>query len=440
MPPAPGSDNLGDPYYPTMGNGGYDVQHYTIDLSVDMMRNFIDGATTLSATATQSLSSFNLDFHALKISSITVNDAPAQFSRSGDELTITPSTPISNGSDFTVVVTYSGVPDPQKDASSPGDPVGWIQDEAGVFIISQPSGSMNWYPVNNSPQDKATYTFRITVTKPYLVAANGLLTAQTDNGDTQTFTWESSHLMASYLASVNIGRYEVVTETGPNGLPIRNYFPVGTSARLTPRFSTVGDMITFFSDIYGPYPFESYGVIVVPEDLETAMENQTLSLFGTDMTDEITVVHELAHQWFGDSVSVKTWDDIWLNEGFATYSEALWIGHSQGEDAFIRYIKDLYWAADKLGLASPANPKVGNLFGDSVYIRGALVLEALRVELGDDMFFKIVRTYYDRYKYSSVSTEDFIALAEEVSGQDLQNIFDAWLYSDQLPPMPKLEK
>jgi aminopeptidase N len=244
--------------------------------------------------------------------------------------------------------------------------------------------------------------------------------------------------MASYLASVNIGKYMLVTETGPNGLPIHDYFPLGTAPDTIAHFNRTNQMLSFFSDTYGPYPFESYGAIVVPEELGTAMENQTLSLFGMDITDEISIVHELSHQWFGDSVSVKTWNDIWLNEGFATYSEALWVEHSQGETAFHKYMRDLYGDITDKMMASPENPTIADLFGDSVYERGAWVLEALRLQVGDDTFFRILRTYYDRYKYGNASTDDFIAVAKEVSGQDLKRVFDDWLYSNRVPAMPKL--
>jgi aminopeptidase N len=437
-PASPGTNNLGDPYYPLMGNGGYDAQHYTIDLSVDIEKNFISGSTRLDAIATKNLSVFNLDFHRLEISNITVNNILAQYSRTGDELTITPTAPLPVGKGFAVVVHYSGVPDPVDDPSSPGKPIGWIRDRRGVFMISEPAGSMNWYPVNNSPQDKATYTIRIKVAKPYVVAANGLMTSQIDDGDTQTFTWECSSPMASYLASVNIGEYVLVTWTGPNGLQIHGYFPRAIVSDTVAHFERTSDMLSFFNDKYGPYPFESYGVIVVPENLGTAMENQTLSLFGSDMTDENTIAHELSHQWFGDSVSVKTWNDIWLNEGFATYSEALWVEHSKGETAFHKYLQDLYTDITDKKMGSPEDPGVSKLFGDSVYERGAWVLEALRLQVGDDKFFTILRTYYNRYKYGNASTDDFIAVANEMSSQNLKSVFDGWLYSNQVPAMPKL--
>lgn len=433
--PNQGADGLGDPLYPQMGNGGYDAQHYTIDLNVDVKKNFIDGTSTMDALSTQTLSSFNLDFHGLDISSVTVNASPADFKRAADELTITPTEALSLGQTFSVTVSYSGVPQVVTDPSSPGSPVGWFNDQSGIFVVSEVNGAMDWYPVNNHPTDKAAYTFKITAPKPYVVAANGLLKSETDNGDTKTYLWEESVPMASYLATLEIGNYKIVTQKGPNGLPIRNYFPPTHLALATDVTSKTSDMIAYYSTIFGPYPFEAYGIVVLPENLGFAEEDQTLSVFGQDMLDEITVAHELSHQWFGDSISLKSWQDIWLNEGFATYAEALWTEHKNGKTAGSQYMLDLY---DKTKLDSaPGTPAVADLFGQSVYYRGAWVLHALRLKVGDEAFFKILHKYYARYAGKSAGTNDFIAVAQEVSGQDLKIFFSDWLYSDQIPPLPQ---
>jgi aminopeptidase N len=193
-------------------------------------------------------------------------------------------------------------------------------------------------------------------------------------------------------------------------------------------------MIAFYSDLIGPYPFEAYGVVVMPESVGVAMENQTLSVFGADMSFEDAISHELAHQWFGDSVTLASWPDIWLNEGFATYMEWLWVEHRAGADEFSSYMDNQYSYAQTM--MPPGDPASWALFDGSVYIRGGLVLHALRQTVGDETFFKILSTYYQRYQYNNASTEDFIAVAEDVSGQDLGEFFDAWLYGSTLPPMP----
>jgi aminopeptidase N len=432
-----GADGVGDPFYPQMGNGGYDSLHYTIDLNVDVKRNFIEGTSTLEAQATENLSAFNLDFHGLDISNVAVNDSHADFKRVADELFITPAEALSQGQTFSVVVAYSGVPEPVVDAGVPGKMrIGWIYDQTTIFVVSEPSGAMNWYPVNNHPTDKATYTFEITVPEPYVVATNGLLKNKTDNGDTTTYLWEATTSMASYLATVNIGMFQVVTEEGPNGLPIRNYFPSTNLAEGQLATSKTSDMIAYYSDTFGPYPFEAYGILVIPQDYGFALEDQTLSIFGQNMLDEPTIAHELAHQWFGDSITLKSWEDIWLNEGFATYAEALWVEHTEGKDAANQYMRDIYDQITIFDLPAPGTPRVEELFGRSVYYRGGWVLHALRSQVGDETFFKILHGYYTRYAGKSASTEDFIAVAEEVSGQDLKTFFDDWLFGDLIPPMP----
>ena len=431
-----GADGVGDPFYPQMGNTGYDSLHYTIDLNVDVERNFIDGTSTLEAQATENLSAFNLDFHGLNISTVTVNDSRADFKRVADELIVTPAEALPQGQTFSVVVAYSGVPDPVVDASFPSDGIGWVYDQTTIFVISEPSGAMNWYPVNNHPTDKAAYTFEITVPEPYVVAANGLLIGETDNGDTKTYLWEATTPMASYLATVNIGMFQVVTEEGPSGLPIRNYFSAENLAEATAATSMTSDMIAYYSDKFGPYPFEAYGILVIPQDIGFALEDQTLSIFGQDMLDELTVAHELSHQWFGDSITLKAWEDIWLNEGFATYAEALWIEHTEGKESADQYMRDIYDQITADQLTAPGTPRVEELFGESVYYRGGWILHALRTQVGDETFFKILHEYYARYAGKSAGTEDFIAVAGEISGQDLKSFFDDWLFGDQIPPMP----
>ncbi len=430
---SPGADNLGDPYYPQMGNGGYNAQHYTIDLVVDMDGQSITGTTTIDALATQDLSALNLDFFGLEVSDIQVNDAPAQFSRDGSELTIMPSGHILNGETFTTIVAYGGVPTPVDDPGVPWLPIGLKMDESGLLILGLPSGAMSWYPSNNHPADKATYTFRITVEKPFVVAANGLQKEAIDNGDTTTYLWEASDPMASYLATINIGEFDIMTEEGPDGLPIRNYFPVGIDEETIAPFSQTSEMIEFFSSLFGPYPFEAYGAAVMDLDLEVSLENQTLSLIAVDAISEATVANMVAHEWFGNSVSPALWQDVWLHEGFGVYAEALWLEHTEGQDAMDEMLGELQYYMVRGELPPPGDPSVENLLSDTVYVRGAWTFHALRQLVGDEVFFDILRTYYERFQYENVSTSDFIAVAEEVSGQDLQSFFEDWLYSAEVP-------
>lgn len=432
---AKGAEGLGDPFYPQMGNGGYDVLHYTIDLTVNVEENNIAGSTTIEARATEDLDSFNLDFHGLEISEVTVNGSAAGYAREGDELIIAPAEPLDMGEALTVTVTYGGVPEPIADAGVPFTRVGWLHFPQGVFVVSEPSGAKSWYPVNNHPTDKATYSYRITVDKPYVVAANGLLEEEIDLGDARTFVWQSDDPMASYLAAVYISDFDRVTEEGPDGLPIRNYYPPEAGTDMTSPFAATSDMIAFFSELWGPYPFDAYGVVVLGESLFFALESQTLSFFSVGALSESIAAHEVAHQWWGNSVTPASWQDIWLNEGFARYAEALWTEHRSGGEALEGWATWLYQSVQDQG--PPGRPSPYDLFDSAVYDRGAWTLHALRIEVGDEAFFDLLRTYYDRHKYGNASTADFIAVAEEVAGRDLDQFFDAWLYTRQTPPMPE---
>jgi aminopeptidase N len=435
------SDGLGDPYYPQLGNGGYDALHYTLDLLVDMQSGAISGTATLAARATTDLGAFNLDFQGFDIRSIVVGDQPAAYRRTAHELTVAPAVPIRNGEAFTATLRYDGVPQTTISDAIP-IPLGWNRYKNGVYVVSEPAGAAAWYPANDHPRDKATYTFRITVPKPYVVAANGQLRDTIDNGDTRTYVWEAADPLASYLATVNIGRFVEQTGQGPNGLPIRNYFPPDVAANARAVFAPTATMIDYFDDLFGPYPFEAYGVVVPDQELGYALETQTLSLFGRDLAGASpeqaasTVAHELAHQWFGDSVSVANWQDIWLNEGFAAYAEWLWQEHVNGPQARDAGIRRTYTVVE--GAPPPGRPPRDDLFNGGVYGRGALTLHALRLRVGDDTFFRTLRTYAERYRYGNASTADFIAVAEEVSQQDLGAFFDGWLYEQQMPEIPEL--
>jgi aminopeptidase N len=443
-----GAPGIGDPYFPELGNGGYDAQHYTIDLNWDAATNRIDATVMMQAQATQELSQFDLDFEGFTISKLTVDEQAAEYKRQEPELIITPAQSLKKGQSFTTSITYSGIP-----GDGIGNPydrfaIGWNRYDKGVFVASEPDGASRWYPVNNHPLDKAIYTLDITVPIPYVVAANGTLKDVKKGKTTTTYIWDSRDPIASYLVTVNIGDLVEQTAQGPNGLPIRHYFPSELADNAKAAFAKTPDMIAYFSQIFGPYPFEAYGAVVADTNISFALETQTLSLFGKQVavrnnSPEIVTSHELSHQWFGDSVSLKRWKDIWLNEGFATYASALWVEHQYGRDKLDATMTGYYDALISRELAfmrfvPPGDPPADDLFNQGVYIRGAWVLHALRLNVGDDAFFKTLHTYYDRYKYSNAGTEDFIQVAEEISGKDLGKLFDAWLYAKDVPDVPEM--
>jgi len=453
-----GEDGVGDSLFPRLGNGGYDAQHYTIALETPVTENAITATMTLEAIATQDLTSFNLDFVGLNVDRVLVNGEEAAFERQGQELIITPATPLAKDDLFTVEIAYHGTP---RAVISPMlGPMGWNYSRGSVYVAGEPEGAATWYPVNDHPLDKATYRFEITVPQGIEVAANGLLVETIENGDKVTYVFEVNQPMASYLATVNIDDFVIQESESASGIPIRNYIPEEL-LEYAHVFDRQGEMIEYFSTLFGEYPFDVYGAVVIDQFLGYALETQTMSLFGSDMLlgdpeqAERVVAHELSHQWFGDSVSLVDWSDIWLNEGFASYAEWLWAEYNGGEEALNEAVISNYQfmsgeafldygyteqeaIAQARQFGAPGEPTANELFNASVYLRGGLVLHALRLAVGDDEFFEILRTYAERFQYGNARTADFIALAEEISGRDLDKFFNEWLYEVDLPPIPEL--
>lgn len=434
----PGADGLGDRLYPLLGNGGYDVQHYTIDLDFDPANNYIDASATIDAIATQDLAAFNLDFVGLTINGIRVNDEPASHSRAGQELSVRPAVPLIEGETFSATIEYSGSPQPIDDPAVPFSLLGWQEYTDGYFAaVSQPSGSMNWFPCNNHPLDKATYTMRITVPEALTAAANGrLIEISEPTNESRTFHWEMDDPMASYLAIVAVGDFvSTRDESGP--VPIRNYFPADAESGFIANFDITQEMMTWLIALLGPYPFDEYGVVIVP-GFPAALETQSLSIFGEGMPPEeleLVIMHELLHQWFGNSVTNAQMSDIWIHEGVATYFMALWLEYWYGPPAFEDMIATFATTGDEPNYA-PGDLPVHALFSSSSYFRGALVLHALRLEVGDATFVDILRAFYQENVYGVSTNGAFIATAERVSGRDLGALFDAWLYGEEMPSLP----
>jgi aminopeptidase N len=439
---------LGDEYFPLAGNSGYDVMHYDITLDCDPREGSLSGTTVIQAKALADLDEFHLDFVGLDIGSVQVNGVAADYRREGQELIVKCPTPLRTGSVWSVAVGYSGTP--RAMTSIDGYPEGWRHSGDTIFTLDEPEGAAAWYPLNDHPSDKATYSFRLTVPKPYVAVANGILVSTRDNGQTSTFTWEMEQPMANYLAAVAAGDFVLEESVSPAGVPIRDYFAAELADTAHGSFENTGRALDYFSELFGPYPFAVYGVLV--PDVSTngaAMENQTMSLFGrdclqkwmtTEFSKEMFMSHELAHQWFGNSVTPAEWKDIWLNEGIASYACWLWLEHEFGDSGI-----DTLVSHALASLRSPSDtllgdPGAGELFGDVVYQRGALTMHSLRLTVGDDLFLSILRAWASEYAYGNATTEDFIDLVERttggVDGFDVRAFFAAWLYQEELPELP----
>lgn len=450
-----GEPGIGDDFYPTLGNGGYDVQTYLIDLTIsDDLTEIEEGVVTISATATQDLSAFNLDFLGMTVDEVTVNGEPAEIIRDGREMTVTPAESLVEGETMEIVVTYHGVPGTDEDGDDLDFNNGWFYYDTGVLVASEPDGSAVWFPANDHPLDKAKFRFVIDVPAPYVVAANGALVDTDEAGERVSYTWDMNYPMATYLATVNIQTFEERTDESESGVHIRNYFPEDLANAGERVFGKQAEMIDYFETVFGPYPFDQYGVVVADVNLGFALETQTISLFGKNVIErgvmasgapaESVIAHELAHQWFGNSLTPATWRDIWLNEGFATYAQILWAEHEYGPEAANQLLGQFYGEIRNpvlamRGVAAPADPPTDRLFNTSVYLRGGWTLHALRLHIGDDAFFELLLEYAARYKYGNVTTQDFIDLTVEISGDETAaELLNAWLYEDAVPDVPQM--
>jgi aminopeptidase N len=442
--PSPGAAGIGDPYFPLLGNGGYDAVHYTIDLDLDVEAGAIrDATTTIDAVATQDLSTFNLDFRGPQIDVVAVDGVPADWTRDGGELTITPARPLPAGELFQTEVRYHGTPDIDEEDRFER---GWWTTSNSVFAVGEPAGSDVWYPVNGHPRDKATYTLAITVPEPYEVVSNGLLdavarsTGAGDNPSTITYTWDNQEPTASYLVMFHAAELDVTFGEGPGGITLIEAFPPDLPDQETLLFERVPEMIEVFTERFGPYPFASLGSTVFADtSFNAALETQGMIGYDRSAVSERTIAHEVAHQWFGNSVSPARWQDMWLNEGFARYSEVLWAEAAHGSRAanaaLQRQIASLATASRTESGEGVliGDPGPDRLFTEVVYAGGAVVMHELRQRLGDEAFFRLLQEWAVRYRYSTVTTDDFVALAEEVSGQDLDAFFTDWLYTPWTP-------
>jgi aminopeptidase N len=442
----PGAAGGGDPFFPSAGNGGYDVQNYAVKIDYEPRNEQLDGDVTITARATQGLSSFNLDLRGFTVRSVTVDGAAATYARKGQELTVRPASGLPVGGNFTARVVYGGHVNNVRDPDHARD--GWIPTEDGAFVVSEPQGTPSWLPVNDGLKDFATWDFTITVPKGRTVMANGVLVSHTDSDTESTWHWRETSPMVSYLATVTNGFFELRQETLPGGLP--QYTAVDPQTRFygekTPRPEDAWDnleiqpeAIDFLSNLYGPYAHDATGGIVDwAPNVFFALETQSKPNYDV-LPDELTIVHELAHQWFGDTLVLDHWSDMWLNEGFATWSEWIWTERHGGQTAAERFDQlyaipeDSRRGQDLWFPAPDALPGPAHLFGTPVYDRGALTLQALREKVGDTTFFQILRDWYAEHQHSNVTTEQFIATAERDSGQQLDDFFDVWLFQEGRP-------
>ena len=433
---APGAPGIGDPYFRTLGNGGYDVASYDLNLRYDPSTATLSGTATIKATATQGLSRFDLDLVKLAASTVTVDGLGAEHTAQGNELVVTPARGIARGQKFTTEITYSGKPAPLDNEGQSGS--GWLSTKDGGFAVGEPRSASAWFPVNDHPADKATFRLAMSVPDGIEAIGNGRPGPRTSAGGWTTWRWDEDAPMASYLALVAIGQFRITTSVHhgkPMVIAIPESLPADGPAAAS--LSHTGEVADYLATQFGPYPFDAYGGVIVDDDrFGSAMETQSRPVYSNEFfrveEDTGLVAHELAHQWFGDSVSLNRWEDIWLNEGFATYAEWLWAQH-EGSGSVQSAFDDLYTTID--WKAAPGRPGANGLLDDSVYDRGGMTLYALRKTIGDTAFTALLKSWTTEHRGGNATTADFITAAQRgAGGRDLGSFFHAWLYGTTKPP------
>ncbi len=431
---SPGARGSGDSLLPMRGNGGYDVAHYDLDVTWRAATRRIAATARIRATAEQDLSAFNLDLAALRVRAVTVADEPARWSRDGFELTITPATPVPAGEEFVTTVSYAGRPKPYRHRQL--GRTGWIGTKDGATAMSEPFGSETWFPVNNTIRDKATYDISVDVPNRLKAASNGRLVRRAVGKRRTEWHWRETRPMAPYLATVSIGRYDLYRSRTASGIPLLTFVDESLGDQQRAR-RELPRIIEMFQRRLGPYPMQTSGLIIDKMNLGYALETQSRPVL-PGVAPGYLIAHEIAHQWFGNSVTPRDWSDIWLNEGFATYSEWLydaWRYHKpRTPHRQFRFLYGIYGPRSSFWQTPPGDPgSVRKLFAIPVYDRGAMTLQVLRERVGDRAFFRILRRWARSHRHGSASTEQFIALAERVSGQDLDKLFQDWLYLPRRP-------
>ena len=425
------AEGVGDDLFPDLGNPGIDVQRYDLRLDYDPVAERVEGTVQVALRLTEPRERITLDAVGLEVSQVEVDGRPARFSVDDPELRIELAGRTEAGAEVRVDVTYSASTGGRD--SAVGLDVGWFETADGAYVLNEPDGARYWMPCNDHPSDKAVWRFDIGVPDGLTAVANGGLVSDVGG----RWVWAEDDPMATYLVQVLVGDYRVVEGTTPEGLPLSSAVVGEGVGDVQPYLDVTVRQLEFFEQRFGPYPLDRYGLAITDSDPGLAMETQGRSLFSRDdmpggeplYLQHLLLAHELAHQWFGNAVSPASWREIWLNESFATYAEWMWLEHvgfgSVAESAAQALVTRPY--------GSPASPGADGLFSANSYQGGAVTLHALRLTIGDEAFFELLRQWVVTNLGGTGSTKEFIGLAEQVSGRSLTTFFADWLFADRPP-------
>ncbi len=410
------------------GDPGYRIGHYDLEFGYKPSTGRLTARAVLTVVPVAPLTAVVLDLGTFRVDRVLLGGKPARYVHRNGKLRVRG---VVTGQ-VTVEVRYSGTPRPIR--TRYWGEVGWDELTDGVIVAGQPIGAPSWFPCNDRVDQKSTYRIAVTAPATYTVVANGVLASHEVTGANATWIYRQEAPMAAYLATVQIGQYEQLSLPGNQLASV----PSRLVRAARHDFARQPAMMSVFQELFGPYPFSGYGVVVTEDALEVPVEAQGLSIFGANHVDgrrghERLVAHELAHQWFGNSVGLASWEDIWLNEGFAAYAEWLWSENSGGPRA-----SELATRSHALLARQPQTLRIGapvarDMFDDRLYQRGALTLQALRDRVGDAAFFTILRTWTLTHRHTTATTRDFTELAQRHTDADLAPLFTAWLYEPALP-------
>jgi len=417
-----------EPFFPRAGNEGYDALHYDVRLTYRPKGGRIKAGTAIEAVATGRLKSFSFDFFGPRVEEVEVGGEPAGFRRRPGKLLVTPATAIAKGERFTTLVRYSGLPPKITDAD--GSEEGWFRTDDGVIAVGEPQGTAAWIPCDNVPADKATFEFHVTVPDGLKAVANGRRRQNVNRDNGVRMNWVERAPMSTYLAVLNVGGGRIV-KSRAGGLPTWTLVDPRLERGSRGPLAELPEAIGFEAGVFGAYPFDSAGSLVdYAPSLGYALESQSRPIYAY-VPDVTTIVHETAHQWFGDSVGLERWPQIWLNEGFATWAQWYYAERHGGRTAHAIFARLKRVPASDERFWNPPPGRVGrakDLFDPTTYVRGAMVLQALRQKIGTKPMLRLLRRWTREHRHGNATIGQFTDLAAEVSGRDLDNLFQRWLY------------
>lgn len=430
------SDPVEDSLYPDVGDPGVDALHYDLTLDWDPATSVLTGAEVLTFRAAETAEEFRLDLDApLEVGDVTLDGEPVEVDHDGKDLVV--HAPVEEDGRYELALSYAGTPVPADAPTtrSDFDTIGWtITDSGETWTMQEPYGAYTWYAVNDQPSDKALYDFTVTVPAPWTGVANGELVSRTEEGGVTETRWHLAEPAASYLVTLATGEFTMTEDASASGVPL-TYWTPADEPRYVDALREAAPGLDWLEDLLGPYPFDTLGIVVV--DSESGMETQTMITLGdTDYsTSPEVLVHEMAHHWYGDQVTPRDWRDVWMNEGMAMYLQGVWAAEDQGID--VTEVMD-YWAdLEKEYRAASGPPGAFDPaeFGESnVYYGPALMWQELRERIGDDAFWDVVRAWPAERDNANADREDYLAWIEDRTGEELTDLFDAWLLGETTPP------